>query len=217
MRLGDDVLAQVARVAGGRCLAELARTAAGEVERGQPDRLVSRSCRFLACACSFGGSKTGPSPVNRRKSGSKHQLITDAGGIPLAFLLTAANRNDCSELVALVDATPPIRGKRGRPKRRPACVVGDRGYQWRAASDQLRRMRIRPLIAERRTEHGSGLGKQRWVVERTLSSLHQHRRLRIRYERRADIHEAFVSIACSLVCLRALRGTSETALVPCGP
>jgi transposase len=134
-------------------------------------------------------------------------LITDAGGIPLAFLLTAANRNDCSELVALVDAIPPIRGKRGRPKRRPACVVGDRGYQWKAASDQLRRMRIRPLIAERRTEHGSGLGKQRWVVERTLSWLHQHRRLRIRYERRADIHEAFVSIACSLICLRALRGT----------
>jgi transposase len=68
-------------------------------------------------------------------------------------------------------------------------------------------MRIRPLIAERRTDHGSGLGKQRWVVERTLSWLHQHRRLRIRYERCADIHEAFVSIACSLTCLRALRGT----------
>ena len=144
-------------------------------------------------------------------------MITDAGGIPLAFLLTAANRNDCSELVALVDAIPPIRGKRSRPKRRPACVVGDRGYQWKAASDQLRRMRIRPLIAERRTEHGSGLGKQRRVVERTLSWLHQHRRLRIRYERRADIHEAFVSIACSLICLRALREHSETALVPCGP
>src|SRR6266516_4808370 len=100
----------------------------------------------------FWGLETGPSPVNRRKSGSKHQLITDAGGIPLAFLLTAANRNDCSELVALVDAIPPIRGQRGRPKRRPACVVGDRGYQWKAASDRLRRMRIRPLIAERRTE-----------------------------------------------------------------
>ncbi|HEY8630512.1 MAG TPA: IS5/IS1182 family transposase, partial [Gaiellaceae bacterium] len=35
--------------------------------------------------------------------------------------------------------------------------------------------------------------------------LHQHRRLRLRYERRADIHEAFVSIACSLICLRALQ------------
>ncbi len=99
-----------------------------------------------------------------------------------------------------------MRGKRGRPKRRPASVLGDRGYQWKAASDELRRRKIRPIIAKQRTEHGSGLGKHRWVVERTLSWLHQQRRLRIRYERRADIHEAFVSIACSLICLRALQG-----------
>jgi transposase len=77
-----------------------------------------------------------------------------------------------------------VRGKRGRPKRRPASVVGDRGYQGKAASEQLRRRKIRPLIAKQRSLHGSGLGTQRWVVERTISWLHQHRRLRIRYERR---------------------------------
>ena len=176
----------------------LARQAAGS----RPDRLVARDRRLLASAGCFGGAKTGPSPVNRRKSGSKHQLITDAAGIPLACLLTAANRNDCLELVALVEAIPPVRGKRGRPKRRPAAVVGDRGYQSKAATDELRRRRIRPLIAKQRTPHGSGLGRQRWVVERTLSWLRQHRR----YERRADIHEAFVSIACSLICLRAVQG-----------
>jgi transposase len=109
-------------------------------------------------------------------------------------------------LVAVVEAIPPVRGKRGRPKRSPARVVADRGYQWQAASDQLRRKRIEPLIAKQRTAHGSGLGKQRWVVERTLSWLHQHPRLRLRYERRADIHEAFFSIACSLICLRVLQG-----------
>ena len=63
---------------------------------------------------------------------------------------------------------------------------------------------IRPIIAKRRTQHGSGLGSQRWVVERTLSWLHQYRRLRIRYERHADIHQAFLSLACSLICLRQL-------------
>jgi transposase len=71
---------------------------------------------------------------------------------------------------------------------------------------KLRQQGIRPLVGAKGSRHGSGLGKQRWVVERTLAWLHQHRRLRVRYERRADIHEAFVSIACSLICLRALEG-----------
>jgi transposase len=99
-----------------------------------------------------------------------------------------------------------VRGKRGRPKRRPASLLGDRGYRGKPASAELRRRGIKPIIPQQGMQHGSGLGRQRWVVERTLSWLHQHRRLRIRYERRADIHEAFVSIACSLICLRALEG-----------
>jgi hypothetical protein len=48
------------------------------------------------------------------------------------------------------------------------------------------------------------LGIYRWVVERTLAWLHHFRRLRIRYEQRADIHEAFLSIGCSLICFRRL-------------
>jgi transposase len=61
---------------------------------------------------------------------------------------------------------------------------------------------IRPLIARKQTAHGSGLGRERWVVERTLSWLQQHRRLRIRWERRAGIHEAFLGLAYSLICFR---------------
>jgi transposase len=61
------------------------------------------------------------------------------------------------------------------------------------------------MLAKRNTGHGSHLGHERWVVERTLSWLHQYRRLRTRYERRADMHEAFLSLACSLICLKQLR------------
>ena len=64
----------------------------------------------------------------------------------------------------------------------------------------LRELGIEPVLAKRGTGHGSGLGVFRWVVERSLSWLHQFRRLRVRYERRADIHEAFVSLACCLIC-----------------
>ena len=49
-----------------------------------------------------------------------------------------------------------------------------------------------PFLAKRNTEHGSGLGRWRWVVERTFAWLNQFRRLRVRYEKRADIHEAFL-------------------------
>ena len=150
------------------------------------------------------GGKTGPNPTDRRKLGSKHHLITDAQGIPLATILTGANRHDVTQLLPLVEAIPPIRGQRGRPRRRPAQVQGDRAYDSEPHRRALRSLRIEPVLAQRFTEHGSGLGIHRWVVERTLAWLHQFRRLRIRYERRADIHEAFLSLACSLICLRRL-------------
>jgi transposase len=42
------------------------------------------------------------------------------------------------------------------------------------------------------------------VVERTVSWLHQYRRLRVRYERRADIHQAFVTLGCIMICYKCL-------------
>ena len=131
-------------------------------------------------------------------------MITDANGTPLACLLTSANAHDVTQLLPLVEAIPAIRGVVGRPRRRPTVLLADRGYDSQAHRQALRTLGIRPLIARRKTTHGSGLGSQRWVVERTLSWLRQHRRLRIRYERTAEMHEAVLSLACSLICLRTL-------------
>jgi hypothetical protein len=66
-------------------------------------------------------------------------------------------------------------------------------------------VRIVPWLAKRNTEHGSGLGRWRWVVERIFAWLNQFRRLRVRYEKRADIREAFLSLGCALICWRFLR------------
>jgi transposase len=131
-------------------------------------------------------------------------VITDANGTPLAVRLSAANRNDITQLISVVDAVPPVKGSRGRPRRRPALLYADRAYDSHRHRMLLWERGIAPAIARRNTEHGSGLGKRRWVVERTLSWLHQFRRLRVRYDRRADIHEAFLSIASSLICWRTL-------------
>jgi transposase len=147
-----------------------------------------------------GGEQSGPNPVDRAKRGTKHHVLTDATGIPLAAQATAANRNDVSQLRPLVERMAPVRGRRGRPRRRPRILQGDRGYDCEAHRQWLRRRGIRPLLARRRTPHGSGLGRYRWVVERTLAWLHQMRRLRTRFERRADIHQAFLTLACALIC-----------------
>jgi transposase len=151
-----------------------------------------------------GGGKTGPSPVDRRTNGSKHQIITDADGVPLTSTTTAANVPDVVPLIGRVDSIPPVRGKPGRPKRRPRELYGDRGYDSDPKRQQLRRRGIRPRIARRRTAHGSGLGKYRWYVERTLSWRHNDGRLRVRKDHSPAIHQAFLSLGCAMICLRLL-------------
>ncbi|WP_369809389.1 IS5 family transposase [Frankia sp. QA3] len=154
-----------------------------------------------------GGGATGPSPVNRAHPGSKHHVITDASGVPLAATVTGGNRHDVTQLIPLVEAIPPIRGRRGRPCRRPRYLLADRAYDHDAYRRRLTARQITPIIARRGAPHGSGLGRQRWPVERTLGWLHQFRRLRTRWERRVDIHQAFLSLACSIICLRKLQGS----------
>jgi transposase len=84
-------------------------------------------------------------------------------------------------------------------------VTADRGYDHDTYRRQLRRRRITPEIARRQTEHGSRLGRYRWVVERTFAWLHQFKRLLVRYDRRHEIHEAFLALGCCLVCFRRLQ------------
>lgn len=121
--------------------------------------------------------------------------------------MTAANRHDVTQLLELVDRVAPV-GARG--KFRPAVLLADRAYDSRRHRDELRERGITPRIAKRRTEHGSGLGKERWVIERTFSWLHNHRRLARRYDRRVDIHEAFLTIGCALICHRQLTRTANS-------
>jgi transposase len=68
--------------------------------------------------------------------GSKHHLLVDASGIPLAWSLTGGNRNDVTQLIPLLEAVPTVGGVRGRRRRRPASVVADRGYD----HDKYRRL-----------------------------------------------------------------------------
>jgi transposase len=71
-------------------------------------------------------------------------------------------------------------------------------------------VRGNPEIARRKTEHGSGLGRVRWVVERTFAWLH-FKRLLVRYDHRADMHEAFLALGCCHVCFRRLEAASDSS------
>ena len=168
------------------------------------DRLLARDRGFLVSPCGARRKKTGPSPVDRRKNGSKHHLVVDAGGVPLAAILTGANRHDVTQLIPLVDAIPPIAGKPGAPLRKPEEVMGDRGYDSDPHRMDLSGRGIPTAIARRQTPHGSGLGIFRYVVEQSIALLHQFRRLRTRFDKRDDIHEAFMSLGCSMICWRRL-------------
>jgi transposase len=96
----------------------------------------------------------------------------------------------------------PIRGQRGRPRHRPKKLHADKGYDFAKCRRLCRCWGITHRIARRGVESKEGLGRPRWVVERTFEWLHRMRRLAIRYERRADMHLAFLTLGAALVCLK---------------
>lgn len=119
--------------------------------------------------------------------------------------LSAANRNETTLFAALIDAMPVLLKKRGRPRWRPEKVHADKGYDSQNNREHLRSYGIVPRIARRGIDSSEKLGRYRWVVERTFAWLHIMRRLRIRYERKSEMHEAFLLLGCSLICFQQLR------------
>ena len=132
--------------------------------------------------------------------------MVGGSGVPLAVRHSAANVHDSKMLEEPVDAVRPIRGPRGgpgRPRKRPEKLHADKGYDFPRCRKALRKRGIKARIARRGIESSERLGRYRWVVERTLSSwLNRFRRLKVRYERRGDVHQAFLELGCALICWR---------------
>ena len=124
--------------------------------------------------------------------------------MPLAIRTAGANASDHRQILPLSCDFPKVGGEPGRPKELPDDLYADRGYDSEATRGLLRRLGIEPHIAKRRTPHGSGLGKVRWVVERTISWLKGLRRMRVRYDRLGVIQDAGKTLAASVICFRIL-------------
>jgi transposase len=156
------------------------------------------------CKAPEGGEDTGPNPTDRSKSGSKHPVWTDAQGIPLNATVTAANVNEVTQALAVLVNKPAVGGKPGPKRELPERLQGNGAYDSEPLRVVLRWLGITPVLGKRQRQHGSGLGKFRWFVERTIAWLHSFGRRRRRLDRLTELQEAFLRIGCSLICLRFL-------------
>ena len=129
-------------------------------------------------------------------------MIADPRGIPLAAVITEANAHDSRVALRLVDAIPPVRHGVGRPRRRPLKLRGDTAYDSERIRRELRRRRIEPLLNRRRRPRKY---RKLWPVERTQAWINQYRRLKVRYERLQCTYQAFLNIACALICYKRTR------------
>jgi Transposase DDE domain len=129
--------------------------------------------------------------------------VTDADGIPLVVRTGPANQPDAELALEMLDAIPSCSGQRGRPRHRPGVFQGDGAYGIKAIIAEVVPRRVRALLApygKARKEHGSGLGKTRYVVERSLSGMSNFRRLKLCYERFGEHFQVFHELAASLIC-----------------
>jgi len=151
-----------------------------------------------------GGEATGPSPVDRRKKGTKYTLLVDRDGVPLVIRAAPANQSDHVEVLPTVTSLPAVGGKPGRPRTHHHKLSADAGYDCEATRSLLRWLGIEPHIRHRNSPHGSHLGRVRWVVERTISWIKGLRRMRVRYDRSGISIDGWTTIAAAVVCLQIL-------------
>jgi hypothetical protein len=139
-------------------------------------------------------------------------LITEAGGLPLLLAITPANVRDEMPFIEMLDTLPPIKMPSGRSRYLPDAAMGDRGYGFKWIIAQVTQRRIESLLAERGSPHGSGMGKVRYVVERTMSWMTGFRRIDHCFEATGRNWIAFNELACCLICANRLRSIKTRKL-----
>ena len=156
--------------------------------RGNPV-LILDSCSVRA---KRGGDFTGPNPTDRGKNGTKYHVAVNGDGVPVACMATAANVNDTVLFERLFLAAFAVMA-------RIRTVLADRGYDAEGNRALCRSFGAEPHIHKRRQPSGSGLGQQRWPVERSNAWLLENKRLALRYDRLGFIVQALLQTACILL------------------
>jgi len=158
-----------------------------------------------SCRAQEGGDHTGPNPTDRAKAGCKRHLVTDGYGIPLVVSVGPANRRDETAVPELLWLLWAVLACLSGGRRRVGAFQGDRGYGFPWTIALVLAWGIRSLLAVRGSEHGSGLGHTRFVIERTHSWFGNFRRLVQCYERKGAHFLGFQQLAACVICARRLR------------
>jgi putative transposase len=161
----------------------------------------------------LGGELTGPSPVDRRKLGTKRSIITDGHGLPLGLILAAANEPDNTLAEDTLDS---VLTERPEPTAEaPQNFCADKAYDDKkvrqAGTDRHYIVHIRPhrpskamKDAEAQQAAEPRHPPRRWVIERTNSWHNRYRKLKTRYEKYAENYVGLVEFACCLIVYRQM-------------
>jgi transposase len=123
----------------------------------------------------------------------------------MTTVLTAGQRQEATQVPALLERGAVVRPGRGRPRIRPDRAVGDKGYTGRPIRTYLRKRGIGAVIPRRKDESRRGARfdraayRERNRVERLINRLKQHRAIATRYEKLEATYHALLVIACILL------------------
>ena len=152
--------------------------------RGRPD-LILDTCSVRA---KRGGDLIGPNPTDRAMRGTKYHIATDGDGVPVACAATAADVNDTLAFERLFPTAFAVMA-------RIQPVFADKGYDAERHRDLCRTFGAEPRIHRRARPRGSGLGRRRWPVERSLAWVLENRRLALRYDRLGFVIQSLLQAA----------------------
>jgi putative transposase len=160
-------------------------------------------------AAPLGGEATGPNPTDRGKSGTKRHLLVDGRGVPLAFHLSGAERHDLKGLSPLLDRERSFAPRPKPSERRPQHLCLDKAYDAEEAEELLEELGYTGHIKRRGQSDEPGVGEviypaRRWKVERSISWLNNMRKLRVRWEKKAENYRGLWMLAAALITYRRI-------------
>lgn len=152
----------------------------------------------------IGGDRTGKSPVDRRKLGTKRTIIVDQNGIVLGASLGGGNQHDSQLIYAAIKSIPkniiqPIHKK----------MLLDAGYDYEFIEAMLFSTNYIPRICHSKRRYRKTISamteNKRWIVESVHSWMNRFKRLLVRFEKKAINYFGFMEFAFSIMTFNKIR------------